>query len=103
MAGQRHARAGIDAQGAVRRFDRHGFDVYSEEVGARGPVCGPRPDVDYMRHQLLAVAAFRLQPERAPREADRALITVRRDMADVVDHARPVSFSGRLALAPCGK
>ena len=34
---------------------------------------------------------------------DRAFVAVGGDVTDVVDHARPVSFSGRLALGPCGK
>src|SRR3954453_7068548 len=102
MPRQRYARARIDAQGAMRRFDRHAFDADAKKVRAYRAFCRAWPDVDRMRYQLLAVAAFRLQPQRAPREADRAFVALGRNVADVVDHARPVSFSGRLALAPCG-
>ena len=64
---------------------------------------GSRPDLDGMRDQLLAVAAARLQPQRAARRTHRAFVGVGRDVTDVVDHARPVSFSGRLALGAVRK
>ena len=103
LARDRHARAGIDAQVAMRGLDQHALGVGAEEIAPHRALRRPRPDLDRVRDQLLAVAALRLQPQRAARKTDRALVAVGRDVTDVVDHARPVSFSGRLALGPCGK
>ncbi len=76
---------------------------YRRNRAAGGAVRRPRPDIDAVRNQLLAVVASRLEPQRAARETDRTFVAVGGDVTDVVDHARPVSFSGRLALGPCGK
>ena len=91
------------AQLAMRGFDQHALGMGAEKIAPDGAVRRPRPDIDGVRDQLLAVAAARLQPQRAARKADRTFVSVGRDVTDVVDHARPVSFSGRLALGPCGK
>ena len=53
-----------------------------------------------VRNQLLAVAAPRLQPQRAARETHRAFVTIGRDVTDVVDHARPVSFLRPARIGP---
>ena len=87
----------------MRGLDQDALGVGSEKIAPDGAFRRPRPDLDAMGDQLLAVAATRLQPQRAARKTHRALVSVTRDMTDVVDHARPVSFSGRLALGPCGK
>ena len=102
-AGNRNPRPGIDAKVAMRGFDQDALGMGAEKVVPYGAVRRPRPDIDDVRDQLLSVAAPRLQPQRAAREADRAFVAVGGDVANVVDHARPVSFSGRLALGPCGK
>src|SRR5207247_6344482 len=96
-------RAGIDPQIAMRGFDQDTLGMGAEKIAPHGAVRGPRPDLDRMGDQLLPVSAPRLQPQRAPRKTHLAFVSVGRNMTDVVDHARPVSFSGRLALGPCGK
>ncbi len=103
LARYRHPRSGIDPQMTMRGLDQHALGVGAEEIPPDRPLRRTRPDIDGVGDQLLAVAALRLQPQRAARKAHRALVTIGRDMTDVVDHARPVSFSGRLALGPCGK
>src|SRR5258708_10975575 len=87
----------------MRASDQDARGMRAEKVMPHRAVRRPRPDIDGMRDQLLSVAAPRLQPQRASREIDRTFVTVAGDVTDVVDHARPVSFSGRLALGPCGK
>ena len=102
-ARQLDPRARIDAQMAVLGVDDDALGQGAEEVAPCRPLRGPRPDVDAVGDQLLAAATERLQPQRAARKADVALIFIGGDMPDVVDHARPVSFSGRVAFGPCGK
>ena len=84
-------------------LDQHALGMGAEEIAPCGALRRPRPDIDGVRDQLLPVAAPRLQPQRAARKTHRAFVGVGGDVTDVVDHARPVSFSGRLALGPCGK
>ncbi|MGY4442998.1 hypothetical protein ACVW04_005817 [Bradyrhizobium sp. LM2.3] len=103
LARHLHARARIDAQSAMRGLDHDALGQGAEEITANMTLSGARTDLDIMRDQLLVVAAPRLQPQRAAGEADRILVLVSGDVTDVVDHASPVSFSGRLALGPCGK
>ena len=102
-ARDRDAGAGSDAQIPVQCLDDHALGKGAEEVAARGPLGRPRADLDAVRDQLLSVAVSRLQPQRAAGETDRTFVGIGGDVADVVDHASPVSFSGRLALGPCGK
>src|SRR3974390_1021104 len=87
----------------VRLFDHDALGEGTEEIPPRGAFGWTWPDLDRVRDQLLSLAGPWLQPQRAAGEADRIFIGVGRDVADVVDHASPVSFSGRLALGPCGK
>ena len=96
-------------------YDRYGNAVYSlalrilrdnqraEEIAPQRSLHRARPDVDAVGDQLLAVAGLRLQPQRTARETHVAFVGIGGDVPDVVDHASPVSFSGRLALGPCGK
>ena len=103
IAGDLDARSRVDTQMAMRRFDQDALGMGPEEIITRGAGRGPGPDLDGVRDQLLSIGALRLQPQRAARETHRTFVAIGGDVADVVDHARPVSFSGRLALGPCGK
>ena len=87
----------------MRGFDQHAFGMGAEEIAPHRAFRRLRPDIDGVGDQLLSVTAARFEPQRAPREADRIFVGVGGDVPDIVDHARPVSFSGRLALGPCGK
>ena len=87
----------------MRGFDHDALGQRAEEIAPHGTFGRAWMDLDIVRDQLLAIAAPGLQPQRAAGEADGILVLVGGDVTDVVDYASPVSFSGRLALGPCGK
>src|SRR5581483_6864583 len=84
-----HAGARVDAKVLVRRLDHHALGGGAEKIPSRRALGRPRTDFHAVRDQFLAVAAARLQPQRAAGEADLAVIAIGRDVTDVVDHARP--------------
>src|SRR5438067_1920561 len=73
-ARHRDARARVDAQIAVRDLDHDTLGQGAEEIAPDATLRGARTDLDMVRDQLLAMAAPRLQPQRAAGEADRTLI-----------------------------
>ena len=88
---------------AVRGLDQHAFGLGAEKIDPRGAVGRARLDVD-----AVEISSWPSPRRGTSRSVQRAKLTgdfiaVGGDMADVVDHASPVSFSGRVALVPCGK
>jgi hypothetical protein len=57
-------------------FDQDAFSTRSEKILPHRAIRRTRPDINGVRDQLLPIAASRLQPQRASREADRTFITV---------------------------